>query len=472
MPLVSLAFAGFLSLVLAVYYWAPPRWQNYWLVLASYLFCTSWAPPFALILLIVTIANFLIARRLRPRDPRTRNWLWLGIALNVITLLFFRQANWYAAELAALLNALGIPVALPPLGIILPLGLSFYGLQAISYLVDVSRGQIPAESNPVDLALYMAYLPKLIAGPIERAGTLLPQLKQTRTVDNERLARATCLIVTGLVRKLAIADSLAAMIPANAFQGRTDPGIAAVTWLVAYYFFLYNDFAGYTSIVRGISALFGIELSPNFAAPFFARSLSEYWTRWHITLSNWLRDYCFMPVSRSLLRRDPSPHNVANLFLPPVLAMLVSGMWHGGTLNMLLWGGLHGLYLAAERIPAFWRPHIPVHRLPAWRQALAMLAVFGLTLFALALFVMDVPTAFRYWQSMLDLSHRAALDWRVPLLIVPSLALDWLQYHFRDEVVFLRWSRAAQATLLAAALLTVFLVSLSDSGVPFVYQGF
>lgn len=480
MPFGPLALVAFVAGVLLVYYPLPTRAQNYWLLLASYVFCVAWSPWFALLLAALTLANYIIARgmgargpeRHPPRETARRRWLWLGIGINVAALLAFKYADWYVADLAELLRRSGLPVAIDALQLLIPLGLSFYSLQAISYLVDVSRGQLAPETDLGVWALYMAYWPKLVAGPIERARAFLPALKQPRVVDNELAARSLALIVAGLWRKLVVADTLAAMIPANAFSPGASPGWNGILWLAAYYFFLYNDFAGYTSIVRGVSGLFGIELSANFAAPFFARSFSEYWTRWHITLSNWLRDYIFMPLSRGLLRRNPSPHNLANLALPPVLTMLASGVWHGGTPNMLLWGGLHGLYLMVERIPAFWRPHVPMHSRSPYRQGLGMLVVFGLTLVALVPFVMDIQAVPAFWGELLQVDRAFVMDWRVAVLVLSSLTLDWAQYHFKDEVVFLRLPLPARASLLAGALIVMFLLTRSDTGVPFVYRGF
>jgi alginate O-acetyltransferase complex protein AlgI len=473
MSITSFSFALFIAAILLVYYFLSPRAQNYWLLIASYAFCISWAWTFALLLAAITLVNYVVARRLDTTRSTRRRWLGFGIGVNVFTLLVFRYAEFFVAELVALLRAWGITGVTGALEILLPLGLSFYALQAISYLIDVSRGQIQAESNFVDFALYMAYWPKLVAGPIERARTFLPQLKQPRVVDNEQLANSFTLIVVGLVRKIVIADSLASLIPPQTFQaGSRAHGAEAWLWLGVFYFFLYNDFAGYTSLVRGVSGLFGIALAPNFNAPFFARSFSEYWTRWHMTLSNWLRDYIFMPLSRALLRRNPNPRNLLNLSVPPIVTMLVCGVWHGGTANMLLWGGMHGAFLFAERIPAFWRPHIPAHKFPAWRQALAMLSVFGLTLIVLVPFIMDVPTTWSYWQRLVQFGGSFALDARVLILMAPALALDWMQYHYQDELVWLRLPRFAQAGLLAAAILVLFLILQSDSGVPFVYQGF
>jgi len=189
---------------------------------------------------------------------------------------------------------------------------------------------VPAEPDVVHFALYLAYFPKLLAGPIERARSFLPRLTAAGDVTNDVLARSATLIVIGIGRKLLIADPLFSRIPAEVTVDPLQyPAPRLLVWLVAYAFALYNDFAGYTDIVRGVSGLFGIELSRNFAAPFFSRNFTELWTRWHITLSSWLRDYIYFPLSRALVRRNPNATHFVTLFVPPMVTMLVSGLWHG-----------------------------------------------------------------------------------------------------------------------------------------------
>ncbi len=476
MSITSLSFVYFLLAVLAVYYLLPRRPQNYWLLLMSYAFYVTWAWQFALILLLLTVANFALARRLREGGRARKDLLWLGIALNVSVLLLFRAADFFLPEMLSLLARLGLQVQSDGLQILVVIGLSYYVLENISYLVDVYRGQMVAAADFVDFALYLAYFPKLIAGPIERARTFLPKLSERRVVDNEMLARSLMLIVIGAVRKLFIADTLSALIFWDAFETPakyTAPELFG--WLLMYGLYLYNDFAGYTSIVRGVSGLFGIELSPNFKQPYFARSFTEFWNSWHITLSHWLRDYIYFPLSRALLRRDPSRRNVPNLAFPPVLTMLVSGLWHGFGWHMLLWGGLHGLYQVIERIPSLWRPVVPPQQWPRWRQGLAMAMVFLLVTLAWGPFCMELPVALAYWRGMFDWTDNV-IRFRRIFLFIPFLvlvvALDWVQHRYQDETPFLRWPRLAQASLLAVSLFLLALITQTDYEEPFVYQGF
>ena len=478
MNITSLNFIYFVLGSLAIYYCLPHRAQNYWLLFVSYAFYVTWAWQFALILALLTAANFVLARRLRVERQGRPGLLGLGLGLNVAALIFFRTADFFLPETLALLTGLGVSTEAGGLQILIPLGLSYYVLENISYLVDVYRGQVKAETDPVDFALYLAYFPKLVAGPIERARSFLPKLAQPRRVDNEVLARSFMLIVVGLVRKLLIADLLAAAILPDVYQvpGKYTPP-ELLGWLLLYAFALYNDFAGYTSIARGVSGLFGIELSSNFQTPYFARSFTEFWNRWHITLSHWLRDYIYFPLSRALLRRNAmrSRRNIPNLIIPPLTTMLVSGLWHGFSGQMVVWGGLHGVYQVIERIPSLWRPIIPPQQQPLWRQALSMVIIFGLVLLAWVPFGWGLPQALEFWAALLNWSS-FAIRYRRLFLVAPLLglvvALDWVQYRSQDEFIFLRWPRLAQATCLATTILLLIIVTESGSGEPFVYQGF
>ena len=476
MTITSINYVLFTALSIGVYYFLSRRLQNNWLLLVSYIFIITWDWKFAIVLGVITTFNFLIAPQLRINDQGRRGLLWLGIGFNVSALMLFRAANFFLPELEAVLGSFGMSTQAGGLKILIPLGLSYYVLQAISYLVDVYRGQVKAESNFVDFALYLAYFPKLISGPIERARTFLPKLAQPRVVDNLVIARSMMLIFMGITRKLLIADRLNASLLSDVFEipsKYTPPEL--VLWLVIYAFALYNDFAGYTDMVRGVSGLFGIELSANFRTPYFSRNFTEFWKRWHITLSEWLRDYIYFPLSRLLSRRDSNYRNLANLILPPMLTMLVSCLWHGLSLHMLVWGGLHGLYQIIERIPALWRPIVHPQNQPIWRQWLGMGVVFTFVILAWVPFRWEIPAALELWGALLNWSD-VAIRHRRLFLVIPilfaSLLIDLIQYKSEDEFVFLNWSPLARATCMAIILLLVFIVTGDDFEQPFVYQAF
>ncbi len=486
MDITSPLFFACVGLFVLAHWKLPERWRLPWLLLGSMAFLATWSWQFILALLVITAVNYGLGIGIaKRREPRL---LWAGILFNVAVLLFFKYNRFYAPALTAFLARLGIETSSGAIGLLMPVGLSFLTVQFIAYLVDVFYGRTPPEKDIVAFALYAYYFPKLLSGPIERAGDFFGRLRNPVPLSGERLTRGLALILVGLARKALLADSLTALLPADLFERPAlYPGPSLAVWLLAYAFALYNDFAGYTSIVRGVSGLLGIDLNLNFRVPYFSRTFTEFWTRWHISLSNWLRDYIFFPTSRFLLKRFPRRSHPIHIFLPPLLTMLVSGLWHGLSWNMLLWGGLHGLYLIVERIISLARGRRAPGELPRALQVLSALAVFVCVALAWLPFRMEIGTAGAYLQGLFSpanwpladykvyLARFAAayryspetwLPWILPLLQtaafgLPALVLDWIQY--RDEFAFLKWKPWLQGLALALLALAFLLLSCSVS---------
>jgi alginate O-acetyltransferase complex protein AlgI len=476
MQVTSGTFILLVAFSLAVYYRLPRRQQNIWLLLVSYAFCITWDWQFAGVMLFVTTVNYFAAKGLHSAHQNQKAVMWLAVGFNIFTLVIFRLGNFFVPGFMTLLNGLGINTELGIIQILLPVGLSFYIVENISYQVDVYRRKIKPSHHFVDYALYQAYFPKLLAGPIERAGSFLPKLAQPRLVDNEVLARSIALIASGAFRKLLIADTLTAMIPWEVFGAPANlGGLELWGWLLVYGFALYSDFAGYTSIVRGVSGLFGIELSLNFQAPYFARSFGEFWNRWHMTLSHWLRDYIYFPILRARLKRNRSRTYPLNVILPPLTTMLVSGLWHGFSLHMLVWGALHGIYQVGEYALSLRGPVVPPDQRPRWRQVLSMAVVFLLVMWAWVPFRLEMPVAVQFWGQLLNLGEFTLTYRRLVVAFVYVLAavlLDVIQHHYRDEVFVLRWPRVAQSFLLATVIFLIIITTVGTATPPFVYQGF
>ncbi len=463
MEIISLPFLVFALVVILVYSRLSRPAQNIWLLTASYIFYLTWGLNYAIVLAVMTLINYALGLRLGQGAPARARWLWTGILLNsaaLVTLkaltgpypiLVFKTVDWTAA--------------------LLPIGFSFYTLHAISYLVDVSRGQLAPARNPVDFALYLAYFPKLLSGPIEKAGRFIPQLERARKVDNAQMGAGLGLILVGLLRKLVIADALTAIRPSDLFSNPTEYStLERLTWLVVFAFTLYNDFAGYTSIVRGLSALLGIELSPNFAQPFFARSFGEFWNRWHISLSVWLRDYIFFPLRRWMLQKR-LPGWVA-LVAPPLVTMLVSGYWHRGSLPMLVWGGLHGLYQVLEQ-----KFRQPRQTETALHKILSALIIFiFVTLAWIPFAAVDFSTALIYLQGFLppyQLAFPATAWVNIGAALLFSLGLDWQEFRAGSDVYFLRWKARTQTLAIFTAMFVLIVFSGGGPNISnFVYQGF
>jgi alginate O-acetyltransferase complex protein AlgI len=497
MTITSLAFAVFCAVAILFYWRLPQCYRTLWLFAISIAFIITWSWELAGIFLVVATVNFYLGRWLAIAERRRRVLLWTGIGFNILVLVALKYSGFYISALTDLLERMGVHTGAGGLLLLVPVGLSFITVQMISYLVDTHHRILKPEMRWLDFALYVVYFPKILSGPVERARTILPMFKQPRPVDARAMERSFWLIVIGLVRKLVLADTLSATIPGAIFlHPENYPSQNLVVYLLAYAFVIYNDFAGYTSIVRGVSGFFGIELTSNFKLPYFSRNIAEFWERWHISLSNWLRDYIFFPASRALLKRIPSRDHAVNLVIPPIITMLVSGMWHGLAPNFLLWGALHGLYLLVERISTLWSPRKLPDEFPKWRQVLSALGVFVLVVLTWIPFRMDLVTAWHYLSRMFTLSAwikpnfwllRMYLigkvqvnswaefnlpDIRVFIMLIPALLLDWRQARCKDETFFTRWPVWASALFLAVLALVLILFSLASTGAPFIYQGF
>jgi D-alanyl-lipoteichoic acid acyltransferase DltB (MBOAT superfamily) len=460
MQILSIQFLAFSLITLAVYYLLARKTQNVWLLLASYFFYITISWQYALVLLAITIVNFYIGRK-----AASRAWLTLGIGLNLSSLLALKFISGpYGPRL--------LPVPPEALSLLLPIGFSFYILQAISYLIDIHNHQADSAEDLVDFALYLGFFPKLLAGPIERPARFLSALQVVRRVDSAALARGFGLILVGILRKVILADRLTSFLPSTVFS---DPAafssLEKIIWLLVFTFGLYNDFAGYTSIVRGLSALMGIELSPNFRQPFFANSLSDFWTRWHISLSFWLRDTIFFPARRWLVQRHWP--QLLTIILPPLVTMLASGVWHGAYVSVIVWGGLHGSYLVLEQVFKSKTTRQP-NRI---QGALSVVVVFTITTLTLIPFAASsLRAALEFFTGLF--AFTAQVTSYIPVLDLLAatfltLWLDWQESRHATDAFFLKWTPSAQAWGLALMLWLLILFLGPQAGVvTFVYQGF
>lgn len=337
-------FALFFLVVLTVAWAIRPyrRLRNGFLLLVSYYFASRWNPIFLATIIGSSVFNYAVGQALHNWvDPeRRKRVFWLGIAGNVGLLGFFKYVGFFVENLGALTEALGLEVHLPVLQILAPLGLSFYTFQAIAYLVDAYRGKAVKPNTLADFLLFQSFFPQLSAGPICRSHELLPQIMADAPKSIPQPSRAVVLIMTGLFKKMVLGTYLATHMTDDAFM---DPASwsALELWVVvfAYTAQVYLDFSGYTDIARGVGLMLGFELPRNFRYPYSATNIGDYWRRWHISFSTWLRDYIYFPLGGS---RVPRLRCYANL----MVTFLVCGIWHGATWGYIIWGALHGLGLS------------------------------------------------------------------------------------------------------------------------------
>ena len=341
----SLTFAAFLIVVFLLYYIIPHKYRWIFLLAASYVFYMNLHVAYGLLLLATTVLTYVLGLRTEasPTARAKKRCLLLGIVPLVLVLLFFKTAAPVIDRLNALIDAGRLSLQPLTIRILLPAGVSFYFFQSIGYLIDVYRGKVKAERHFGYYALFVSFFPQLLAGPIGRADSLLPQYKKERPFDYDKASYGIRLMAWGYFKKLVIADVLAGVVNTVYDNATSYVGLVFIVVTILFAIEIYCDFSGYSDIAVGCAKLFGIDLMTNFRTPYFSFSIREFWSRWHISLSTWLRDYVYIPLGGS---RVPKWRHCLNL----LITFLVSGFWHGSRLTYLAWGGLHGLLQVIETL--------------------------------------------------------------------------------------------------------------------------
>jgi alginate O-acetyltransferase complex protein AlgI len=349
----SLHFAVFFPVVTGLYFALPHRLRWLLLLVASCYFYMAFVPIYILILGFTIVVDYFAGILIADSAGRTRRrFLILSLVANIGVLAVFKYYNFFVSSLTAASGALGSPFALPLLSLLLPIGLSFHTFQAMSYTIEVYRGRQPAERHFGIYALYVMFYPQLVAGPIERPQHLLPQFREEHRFDRARVTSGLTLMGWGLLKKVAIADRLAPLVD-QVYATPADYSAAAIVLAtVGFAFQIYCDFSGYSDMALGSAEVMGFRLMRNFRSPYFAASVADFWRRWHISLSYWFRDYVFLPLSYRLMRgfkeearlgirRDVWVYGTATM-----VSMFLCGLWHGAAWTFVIWGLLHGFYLA------------------------------------------------------------------------------------------------------------------------------
>jgi len=341
----SFTFWAFYAVVFILYWRLPHKWQNRLLLVASYVFYGAWDWRFLSLIVISTLIDYFVGRRLsRTLGERQRKLtLLISIVGNLGLLGVFKYYNFFSSQLSALLHVVGIPAMLPSMYIVLPVGISFYTFQTMSYTIDVYRGKTTAARNLLDFALYVSFFPQLVAGPIERSSRLLPQVVNPRVRRQSDIPEGLYLVVLGLFKKVVIADNMAQIVNAVFVRDpATLSGLECLVGVYAFAFQIYGDFSGYSAIARGVARWLGFDLMENFHMPYFSVSPSDFWKRWHISLSSWLRDYLYIPLGGNRGGRFMTYRNL-------MLTMLLGGLWHGAAWTFVAWGAFHGVLLCVYR---------------------------------------------------------------------------------------------------------------------------
>jgi alginate O-acetyltransferase complex protein AlgI len=427
----SINFALFLPVVFFLYWFVAHKnykHQNLLLLVASYFFYACWDYRFLFLLLFSTLLDYFTG--LKMYGATTQNWkkfwFWLSIGVNLGFLGFFKYYNFFVMSFVDGLSNLGITVDVWTLNVILPVGISFYTFHGLSYVIDIYYDRIKPEKNLVDYSVFVSFFPLLVAGPIERATHLLPQIQRERKFNYNMAVDGLRQILWGLFKKVVIADNCAEYANIIFNDSAHQSGSNLVLGALFFTFQIYCDFSGYSDIALGTARLFGIDLLRNFAFPYFSRDIAEFWRRWHISLSTWFRDYLYIPLGGS---KGGTWMKVRNTFI----IFLVSGFWHGANWTFLAWGFLNALYFMPLLLAKSNRNNIGIvaegQLLPSLRDALHILITFGLTVFAWIFFrANSIAHAFSYIKGMFSkslFSMPSILPVAVFALLFFFLIVEW-----------------------------------------------
>lgn len=453
MAFTSAAFLVLMGVVFGLHLVLPHRARNALLLVASYVFYGWWDWRFCGLILASSLVDYACAQWAAPApgrsEGRRRAALLTSVTVNLGALGFFKYANFFVASARDALASLGVAIDTGTLDILLPVGISFYTFQTLSYTIDVWRGRLAPERQLDTFLLYVAFFPQLVAGPIERATHLLPQLRHPRRVTWHHVTSGASLALWGFWLKLVVADNLAPWV--NATYALPRAGGASVAFATfAFAFQIYADFAGYTAIARGTARMLGISLRENFRMPYVSASPSEFWLRWHVSLSSWLRDYLYIPLGGN--RRGPMRTRI-NL----MVTMLLGGLWHGAAWNFVWWGAWHGALLGLWRMGAG-RPRVDVEaprRTFDPRRAAAVIVFFGLTLIGWLIFRADSTAQILAFVSALlapwpDIDAVLPALPRLAMLVGPLVAMDIYRSRCGSLEPWLAWPLPARVALTVA----------------------
>ncbi len=341
----SLQFAVFLPIVFSVYWVLPHRFRWILLLISSYYFYMSWNVKYVGLILFTTAISYVCSRMLETaKNMRTKKiYLVITVFTSLGVLFFFKYFNFFSNSICNLLNCLAIPIHPVTLNVLLPVGISFYTFQTLSYVIDVYRGTVKPIHHFGKYAVFISFFPQLVAGPIERTNNLMPQIINESRFDYNKATYGLKLMAWGFFKKIALADTLAIYVDRVYDNIRGYRGFALVAVSVMFAVQIYCDFSGYSDIAIGTAKLFGIDLMKNFKSPYLAKSIKEFWGRWHISLSTWFRDYVYIPLGGN---RRGKKRQIWNL----IITFLVSGLWHGADWTYVVWGGIHGIGQVLENL--------------------------------------------------------------------------------------------------------------------------
>ena len=469
----------FFLIVFFLHWLLPPRYRNSLLLFASYFFYAGWDYKILGTIIFSTVICYFCGLGIsKATDCKSRKiFLVISIVTNLGMLFFYKYFNFFVGNFVGLLNSIGLKASFTPWDIILPLGISFYTLRSLSYTIDIYLGKISATSNIVDLGLFHAFFPMLIAGPIERASDFIYQLQARRAFKDIRFKEGVYLFVYGCFLKVILADTAAPLVDA-VFQAADPTGTQVL--LGAYFFALqiYGDFAGYSLMAKGIANFFGIRLVYNFNLPYLARNPVDFWNRWHTSLSSWARDYLFIPLSLSSWGRLPLGGNKLTFsgVVPLAITMLTIGLWHGAAWIFICWGiywfCVIYSYHAASKYFTF-QPSLKHWFLEKIIGMVAVLVMFHITCFSFLIFrSKDIDQCLLFTRSLLQgINMTGFFNWdlmKVYLMVIFLIFYELIQYYMKDQTFLLKKGYYSQLVFFVV-MLFLYLIKGPIEANPFIY---
>lgn len=464
----SIDFAIFLPIVFILYWFVTYknlRLQNVLIVVASYIFYGWWNWKFLSLIIFSTVVDYSVGLGLKKQEDKTKRkiLLWTSILVNLGFLGFFKYYNFFLDNFISAFSFFGQALQANSLNIILPVGISFYTFQTLSYTIDVYKKKMEPTNDFIAFTAFVSFFPQLVAGPIERATNLLPQFRQKRTFEYDKAADGMRQILWGLFKKVVIADNCAEFAN-QIFNNSADMnGSTLVLGALFFAFQIYGDFSGYSDIAIGVSRLFGFNLMRNFAFPYFSRDIAEFWRRWHISLSTWFRDYLYIPLGGS---RGDTWIKVRNTFI----IFIVSGFWHGANWTFIVWGTLNAIYFLPLLLTNNNRKNLEIvaqgKYLPSGKELFFMFVTFGLTVFAWIFFrAENIGHAFNYISEIFSYSlfsipefaeRRRALT--IIIFIIGFVIVEWIgrEQQFAIANIGLKWRQPLRYATYYAIIIAIF----------------
>lgn len=476
----SLDFAIFLPIVFIIYWFLVSkslRLQNLLIVLSSYLFYGWWDWRFLFLILFSTVVDYVIGIKLTNLESpyKRKVYLWISISVNLGLLGFFKYYNFFVDNFVSAFTIFGSAIHIDTLKIILPVGISFYTFQTLSYTIDVYKGKLKPTNDFVVFSAFVSFFPQLVAGPIERATNLLPQFQRKRTFNYSLAVDGLKQILWGLFKKIVIADNAAIM--ANQIFNNSDnySGSTLIIGAVCFTFQIYGDFSGYSDIAIGTSRLFGFDLKQNFAFPYFSRDIAEFWRRWHISLSTWFRDYLYIPLGGS---KGSNLIKIRNVFI----IFIVSGFWHGANWTFIIWGFLNALFFLPLLLLERNRKNTAVVAinsfLPSLKEFTQIFITFNLTVFAWIFFrANSISHAFSIVNEIFSksvLTFPEILPKKLIIIVVIFMFIEWLgrRQKYAIETIVEEWNKPLRWTFYYGIIISIYFLGNFSKNLEFIYFQF